>query len=174
MVKLAGADGIVNVRQKQNFLKLDPAAKEFKNVTGLLLDPSCSGSGIFGRDEATVTVRLPSASNGTQAPKGKKRKRGGQQNKQEPQPANDQDDGEAITEETPDQEAEDESKLKARLENLSAFQLKLLQHAMSFPAAKRITYSTCSVHSEENENVVVRALETALSIQSFMSRSICT
>lgn len=156
MVKLAGAGDTVSVKQKQDCLKLDHSAKQFKNVTSLLLDPSCSGSGIFGRDEATVTVCLPSASASIPAPKGKKRKRGGQHTKTEPQPENG--DGDAIIEETPDQEAEDESKLKARLENLSTFQLKLLQLAMSFPAARRITYSTCSVHAEENENVVVRAL----------------
>ncbi|KAF2161247.1 hypothetical protein M409DRAFT_69866 [Zasmidium cellare ATCC 36951] len=156
MVKLAGAGDVVTVKQKQNFLKLDPAAKECRNVTSLLLDPSCSGNGIFGRDEATVTVRLPSATTTVPASKGKKRKRGGQKTQPAPEPTDQ--DGDAITEETPEQDDEDEAKLKARLENLSTFQLRLLQHAMSFPAAKRITYSTCSIHAEENENVVVQAL----------------
>jgi putative methyltransferase len=55
-------------------------------------------------------------------------------------------------------EETDEAKLKARLESLSTFQLRLLTHAMAFPAARRITYSTCSIHDQENENVVVKAL----------------
>ncbi|KAK4505741.1 hypothetical protein PRZ48_003706 [Zasmidium cellare] len=156
MVKLAGAGDIVTVKQKQNFLKLDPAAKECRSVTSLLLDPSCSGSGIFGRDEAMVTVRLPSATVEAPASKSKKRKRGGQKTQPAPEPIEQA--GDAITEETPEQEDDDDAKLKARLDNLSTFQLKLLQHAMSFPAAKRITYSTCSIHAEENENVVVKAL----------------
>jgi putative methyltransferase len=52
----------------------------------------------------------------------------------------------------------DEHKLQARLKALSEFQLRLLKHAMSFPAAQRITYSTCSIYEEENEDVIVQAL----------------
>lgn len=60
MVKIAGADdGLVTVKSKQDFTRLDPTKKEFANVKGLILDPSCSGSGIFGRDEGKVTVQLP-------------------------------------------------------------------------------------------------------------------
>lgn len=160
MVKIAGAASIVTVKQKQDFLKLNPHAPEIADVTGLLLDPSCSGSGIFGRDEATIKVHLPSVTNEGTSTKGKKRKRGGQQQQQskptsaEPEPSS----GEVIEEETPDQDSSDTSKLKARLDSLSTFQSRLLQHAMSFPAAKSITYSTCSVHDEENEHVVVNSL----------------
>ncbi|CAN3364687.1 25S rRNA (cytosine(2278)-C(5))-methyltransferase [Diutina catenulata] len=75
---------------------------DFPTVTGLIVDPSCSGSGIFGR--------------GT--------------NNQEQ--TNDKD----------------------RLAKLAAFQFKIVKHALSFPAAKRVIYSTCSVHPEENEQVV--------------------
>lgn len=46
-----------------------------------------------------------------------------------------------------------------RLRSLSAFQLSLLRHAMRFPSADRIVYSTCSIHWEENEDVVRRALQ---------------
>lgn len=45
-----------------------------------------------------------------------------------------------------------------RLESLSNFQCKILQHAMSFPDAKKVVYSTCSIHEEENECVVAQVL----------------
>ncbi|KAL3287830.1 hypothetical protein HHI36_002289 [Cryptolaemus montrouzieri] len=48
-----------------------------------------------------------------------------------------------------------------RLRKLCAFQAKLLRYALtSFPQAKRVVYSTCSVNSEENEDVVRQVLET--------------
>ena len=49
---------------------------------------------------------------------------------------------------------------RQRLQSLSAFQFSLLRHAMRFPSAKRIVYSTCSTHWEENEGVVRRVLKT--------------
>ena len=45
-----------------------------------------------------------------------------------------------------------------RLLQLQDFQLRALTHALSFPHVKRVVYSTCSVHAEENEIVVVKAL----------------
>jgi putative methyltransferase len=172
MVKLAEADGIVTVKKKQDFLRLDPFSNEFANVTALLLDPSCSGSGIVGRDEGTLNICLPSLENGTAQAndsRGKKRKRGAAKEKSEPvAPATEKKDeskGEeddpsgALVEETAIEET-DEAKLKARLESLSTFQLRLLTHAMAFPAARKITYSTCSIHNEENENVVFKALSS--------------
>jgi putative methyltransferase len=52
-----------------------------------------------------------------------------------------------------------EDELKVRIDALSKFQLELLLHAFKFPAVKKITYSTCSVHAGENELVVEKALE---------------
>ena len=45
-----------------------------------------------------------------------------------------------------------------RVATLSHFQLQMLRHAMTF-GAKRVVYSTCSIHKEEDEGVVMRALE---------------
>ena len=45
-----------------------------------------------------------------------------------------------------------------RLAALAAMQLGLLKHALSFPAARVVVYSTCSVHPIEDELVVRAAL----------------
>jgi len=89
-----------------SFLDLNP--DDYRNIECILLDPSCSGSGIQGRV-------------------GEK----------------------------------DSDELQARLEKLSDFQGQMLAHAMSFPAVRRIVYSTCSIHKEENEFVVRTAIEAA-------------
>ncbi|EMF15582.1 NOL1/NOP2/sun domain protein [Sphaerulina musiva SO2202] len=161
MTKIAGADEIVTIKAKQDFTRLDPTKKEFANVKGLILDPSCSGSGIFGRDEGTIVVRLPSLTAIEEnLPKGKKRKRGGKNDKPQEQkpPAELETQAAAVEEEIPDDENQDDEKLQKRLENLAGFQLSIIKHAMAFPSAERITYSTCSLHGQENEEVVVKAL----------------
>jgi len=177
MVKLADGDKMIDVRASQDFLMLDPKDKNFQDVTALLLDPSCSGSGIVGRDanaaSLSVVLTLPSLPSAAANPPSKtslikKRKRQDPENpgsrperpEKTPKIATD------TTEENPlsapadpsISAAEAEEALQKRLKNLSLFQLKLLKHAMSFPAATRITYSTCSVHATENESVVLRAL----------------
>jgi putative methyltransferase len=156
MVKMARAEKIVTIKEKQDFTRLDPNAREFANVTGLLLDPSCSGSGIFGRDEGSIAVHLPSSTANAEV-KGKKRKRGGKVEVVEAEQAVET----AIVEEIP----EEGGNLATRLINLSTFQLRIVQHAMSFPAAERITYSTCSLHDQENEHVVVKALSSTIATQ---------
>ena len=55
-----------------------------------------------------------------------------------------------------EREGQDDS--RARLASLASLQTKLLLHALSFPGVKRVTYSTCSVHAEENEEVVAAIL----------------
>ncbi|XP_055064031.2 28S rRNA (cytosine-C(5))-methyltransferase [Misgurnus anguillicaudatus] len=90
----------------QDFLKVDPQSSEYKEVKYILLDPSCSGSGMVClRDEAF------------------------------------------------------ESQEDSRLQALAAFQLRCLNHALQFPQVQRVVYSTCSIHSEENENVVSACLQ---------------
>jgi len=46
-----------------------------------------------------------------------------------------------------------------RLESLSRFQVKILNHALSFPNVRQVVYSTCSIHEIENEAVVKQVLE---------------
>lgn len=46
-----------------------------------------------------------------------------------------------------------------RLQALAGFQRKVLSHALSFPALQRLVYSTCSLHREENEDVVQAVLQ---------------
>ena len=45
--------------------------------------------------------------------------------------------------------------------NSLPMQVKILSHALTFPAVERLVYSTCSVHAEENELVVARVLPLA-------------
>ncbi|XP_025905947.1 probable 28S rRNA (cytosine-C(5))-methyltransferase [Nothoprocta perdicaria] len=91
---------------QQDFLSVDPRASKYSKVTHILLDPSCSGSG--------MVTRLPTA------------------------------------EAAPGAE---------RLQALAAFQRRILSHALSFPALRRLVYSTCSVQQEENEDVVQAVLQ---------------
>lgn len=46
-----------------------------------------------------------------------------------------------------------------RLQALAGFQRRVLNHALSFPALQRLAYSTCSLHQEENEDVVQAVLQ---------------
>lgn len=76
--------------------------EEFPQVTGLVVDPSCSGSGIRGRAADAVD--------------------------------------------------------HTRLQKLANFQFAIMRHALQFPLATKVVYSTCSIHAEENERVVVDLL----------------
>ncbi|KAB5570739.1 S-adenosyl-L-methionine-dependent methyltransferase [Coniochaeta sp. 2T2.1] len=156
MVKLAGSDGFTRIRQGQDFLKVNPDATEYSNVGALLLDPSCSGSGIVARDEMPELhiPEMPGAKPAkAQTPKEKKRKR--KDEEVQPKTMMVDDDGETTV-------VSSAKELQARIEALASFQLTLLLHAMKFPAAKRITYSTCSLYAGENEHVVIKALESEI------------
>lgn len=85
--------------------------EEYEKVTGLIVDPSCSGSGIFGR---------------------------------------------AVEDATREQDKEEID--ETRLNKLAGFQFKIMKHALSFPNAHKVVYSTCSIHPHENERVVVDLL----------------
>lgn len=145
MVSAAGAGKIVTVLPGQDFLAINPVADErFANVTGLLLDPSCSGSGIIGRDDVP-SLLLPSTPEVRNRNKqGKKRKRD-ESTAAVPTPA---------TPSTTDKNDNDTN----RLVKLSNLQARIVEHALSFSSATRVTYSTCSIHMTENESVVWRVL----------------
>jgi putative methyltransferase len=163
MVALAGFQDKAEIYPGRDFLKVDPTAPQYRNVGALLLDPSCSGSGIIGRD-GMPELHLPSTGSSTDATKDKgkskptkketlKRKRG---NEKEAEPLDMIDDDGVIT------PMASEKDLRSRLQALAAFQLSLLLHAFSFPSAHKITYSTCSIHSTENEAVVLQALQSKI------------
>ncbi len=164
MVKRAGATSIVELRAATDFLAVDPRDPGLAKVGALLLDPSCSGSGIVGRDEddSGTFMALPerSTSQSETLPRRHKRKRKGNVERNEPAIK------QLVSEEPADAGASRASdargSIEARLEALSSFQLTLLKHAMSFPAARKIVYSTCSEHWIENEGVVLRALASSV------------
>ncbi|SCW01955.1 LAFE_0E10946g1_1 [Lachancea fermentati] len=122
MVKAAGCDKGIKVHVG-DFTKLGKP-EIFSQVTGFIVDPSCSGSGIFGRkmidDRNKSKEELPEA------------------------------------EEEQDEIADQD--LKNRLAKLSSFQFEIVKHALSFPSAKKLVYSTCSIHAEENERIVIDLL----------------
>jgi putative methyltransferase len=160
MVKRASADAVVTIKHGADFLAANPDSAEFANVGAILLDPSCSGSGIVGRDDA-VKIHLPDQAVGstsvTTNKKDRKRKRDQGKHQASDNMTLSLSLDDATAEETPI-----EGQLSERLTALSTFQLRILTHAMRFPTARKITYSTCSVHFEENEGVVFRALASKI------------
>ncbi|KAI4247282.1 MAG: hypothetical protein L6R40_001625 [Gallowayella cf. fulva] len=154
MVGLAGCQDIVTVKAGQDFLLLDPDTPPWNEVCSLLLDPSCSGSGIVGRDD-TLAVTLPSSElKVSSSHKSRKRKRDGNPNLKSVVDVVKEVDSKST------RPGDGDGQLSKRLEALSKFQLKLLLHAFRFPHARRICYSTCSLHAEENEHVIVAALQS--------------
>ena len=160
MVERAGAKDHVKVKAGQDFLKLDPEKEPWNGVGALLLDPSCSGSGIVGRDGMPPLV-LPEKDAGFVDKANSRKRKRKEVNIPTPAPGLPAE----FDEEEPLAQDQLEDKLRDRLEALSAFQLKLLLHAFRFPKGKRVTYSTCSIHAEENEHVVVKALNSPLAQQ---------
>ncbi|RJE18270.1 hypothetical protein PHISCL_09394 [Aspergillus sclerotialis] len=151
MVTAAGANDIVTILAGQDFLALHPSDSRFSNVTGLLLDPSCSGSGIIGRDDVPQ-LTLPTSSKPAKG-QGKKRKRRHDEDgdQQPPQPAK-------TVSSTEENELSETNLDIDRLTKLSNLQARIVEHALAFPAATHVTYSTCSIHLIENEAVVSRVL----------------
>ncbi|EIW84228.1 williams-Beuren syndrome critical region protein 20 copy A [Coniophora puteana RWD-64-598 SS2] len=113
MLSIAKCENVEPIRA--DFLTVDPMDSQYAQVTHILVDPSCSGSGIVNRLDHLL--------------------------------------------ESENKEETDQNELD-RLQKLSSFQLLMIKHAMKFPAAQKIVYSTCSIHAEENERVVQHALSS--------------
>lgn len=154
MTGKAGAQSVV-VLGRQDFLALDPQDSRFAHVTHLLLDPSCSGSGILGREDLPILM-LPTDPK-SRKPNGDKPSKGSKKRKRDQGTTTNGNDDER---ETSAEEIKDTTHDPARLQRLATLQTKIVQHAFAFPAATRVTYSTCSVHVEENEAVVSRVLNS--------------
>ncbi|OAQ70363.1 NOL1/NOP2/Sun domain family [Pochonia chlamydosporia 170] len=157
MVKIAGSKKMTRIALGQDFLQVDPQSEKFKNVGALLLDPSCSGSGIVGRD-SMPELHLPgqpqpNSGRGSKADSTNKRKRKHEEVGESNQTVIRDDDGNETV-------MKSEKDLTERLDALAGFQLAILLHAFQFPSAKKVTYSTCSIHSQENEHVVMAALNS--------------
>jgi len=155
MVDKAGA-GMVDVLARQDFLALDPQDVRFGKVTHLLLDPSCSGSGILRREDIPK-LALPddprTSTKATTNTQPKKRKREDAEEKGSEEMV-----AEVKAELAPTDEEAPIAVNEERLQKLSSLQTRIVEHAMKFSAARRLTYSTCSIHEQENEVVVSRLL----------------
>ncbi|KAJ1731485.1 hypothetical protein LPJ61_002517 [Coemansia biformis] len=114
-----------------SFLDIDPLDPQYAAVEYALLDPSCSGSGIVNRMDALVDAYIAGIGRGASG-------KGGDE----------------------DKSGDDTKAHEVRLQRLAEFQTSIVLHAMRFPGVKRISYSTCSVHVEENEAVVARVLRS--------------
>ena len=112
MVATAAAQNIVQIVHA-DFLQLNPCDEKFRQVTKILLDPSCSGSGLPSHQSSIGDVR----------------------------------------QETDFADA-------TRLQDLSAFQCRMFQHALKFPSVRRVVYSTCSENAIENEQVLMEVLKS--------------
>lgn len=112
LIRLTGRAGCSNINAiHQSFLDADPLDPKYSQVEYMLLDPSCSGSGIVGRMDHLLA------------------------------------------------DHSEENSSCERLEALATFQKQVILHAFKFPKVRRIVYSTCSLHEQENESVVSHVLQ---------------
>jgi 25S rRNA (cytosine2278-C5)-methyltransferase len=175
------------------------------NASHILLDPSCSGSGIIGRDSMPVLhlpaspgdrraknrtssdidsgrrhktlarshSRGPGAQDGAAAHRSQKRQRLGSVANSSEDVAMEasssgsdrlkkqlEDERLLIIKDDATEVVDSHEELRRRLKSLADFQVGMLVKAFGFINVRRVTYSTCSVHPEENEHVVVRALDS--------------
>ncbi|KAG6141525.1 hypothetical protein E4U28_003047 [Claviceps purpurea] len=178
MVRIAGAKDTTRIAAGQDFLQVNVQDAVYKNVSALLLDPSCSGSGIVGRDSMpplhlpefpTTTTSSSSSSSSSSSAQQKKKKPpredpSKQRKRKLDQIPDTQSPNRTLLRDDDGNETilDSEKDLHERLQALSSFQLTLLLHAFRFPSATKVSYSTCSVHRQENEHVVMKALQSGV------------
>lgn len=124
---------------QRDFLEVSPSDPKYHQVQYILLDPSCSGSGepVGGGGQDPDPAAQVGAGKGAWPGLRACPTSGMLSRRLE----------------------ESGAPSKERLQALAGFQLRALRHALSFPALRRLVYSTCSVYPEENENVVREALQ---------------
>ena len=115
-----------------SFLTLDTSERDNSKVSHILLDPSCSGSGIINRLDHLVDAYADEQEQATIL--------------------------ETTTTKGVAERAAAEEKKKERLKSLGEFQVECVSKAMTFPNVQKISYSTCSIYAEENEHVVTTLL----------------
>lgn len=145
-----------------SFLDSDP--QSFRDVRGILLDPTCSGSGMVQRLDFWLK-QLTDPRDQVRT-RGSSQKRGHRRLRQ--LTARRDADVETLAAELeidgirPDipylSPAASADEAEKTLSNLADFQFSIIDHAMNFPSVEYIVYSTCSVHRIENEDVVARIL----------------
>ncbi|EKF38445.1 hypothetical protein MOQ_001347 [Trypanosoma cruzi marinkellei] len=140
-VQSLGAGDYVNV-VNMDFFQMSSADREA--TEGILLDPSCSASGVWTRVDVSLMrqrqARLAEV---------------GEENRGEEGAGNNE--TWAIS---PEEHGTEFASNTDRVMGLARLQRKLLAHALlSFDNCRTVVYSTCSVHEEENEFVVRQVLE---------------
>ena len=125
-----GADGFVHARGA-DFMQADLSAKgEFKDVTHILIDPSCSGSGLAATSQNGAAMASEYDYGDA----------GGSVN------GNDGNASGCV------------SHSSEKVAQLAKAQLEIILYAMTLPNLQVVAYSTCSVYREENEDVVLGVL----------------
>lgn len=158
MLRRAAAER-VQVLPKQDFLALSPSDTRFRKVTHLLLDPSCSGSGILSREEVP-SLTLPKGATLSRASSAQTRQRATDSSQSKSRSKKRKKDADATQHDDTVARPATQNHLQDRLRRLSNLQTHIIEHAFKFPQARVITYSTCSVYATENEIVALRALNS--------------
>lgn len=129
--RLCKRNGLRNLTAvNSSFLDIDVMSPPYCEVEYILLDPSCSGSGIINRLDYFLSASVSTEHD---------------------------DDNKAAS--SSSKKATEAEQQKERVLKLQEFQLSMIQKAFTFPKLKQLVYSTCSIHDEENEQVVEKALK---------------
>eukprot|EP01138_Halocafeteria_seosinensis_P002740 gb/GECG01002801.1/.p1 GENE.gb/GECG01002801.1/~~gb/GECG01002801.1/.p1 ORF type:complete len:495 (+),score=57.87 gb/GECG01002801.1/:1-1485(+) len=133
-----------------DFLALQHDDSRFTRTKLMIVDPSCSGSGMVHRldfvldslrdDDCTTSMIFK------RRDKGKKTRKGGHLRSSQ-----------SLVDENEETHV---TVSNERINHLARIQEKILSHAMRFPSVQQVLYSTCSLHQEENEDVVASVLRS--------------